>query len=230
MFLSSYGGNIPEMDDLLSPRRGFRTVMYFHTWFANKKKSHSRRDDAKRNLHHTRTIPEKLQNPEQWTDRKFTLKMLSIHAVAPVLHTFSFVGIQSCVDSYATFWQETMHVFSSYISRMLKDCRTEMLADAEKTSSAIKDSEGKDKSFKITRKGLLQFLKMFLLHSERLSPESGRVDFMKTRVGSFLTGVVFKTWTHWYAWSHCQRFPGPNVRVSCNCHRPYVRKLKRTRN
>lgn len=97
LHLSSNAADIPKTEDLLSLKRGPHTVMPCHISFANREDLNSCKNVGNRNLHHTKTVLEKLQNSKQIRDAESLLNMLSKHAVSPLLHPFSFVIIHPYV-------------------------------------------------------------------------------------------------------------------------------------
>lgn len=142
LLFSSYVADIPWTEDLLRLNRGFQTVMCCPICFAKSKNFNSCADAGNRNLQNTSTILENCQNLEVKRDAESTLSMLSMHVVAPVLHTFPFAGTHFCVDLYSRFRPEPMLVFRySQILEGLSDWRACRLWGP---SSAVKDSEKKE--------------------------------------------------------------------------------------
>lgn len=121
LILSSYVADLPESEDFLSLRGDSRTKISCDICFGNKMILTSCKDAGKRNLHHERPDLKKLSNVEETKDAEWILTMLSMHAVPPVLHTFSFVGIHSCDDLYSIFGPQQMHVLCSFFFRCMQN-------------------------------------------------------------------------------------------------------------
>lgn len=99
-------------------------------------------------------------------------------------------GIHSCVELYAIYKVEPMHVFSFVIDRMLKKCLVKMLNDPLRASSSVKNYHFCNKTCWQINREVLSSLNQLSILTKKISSRSGlRHYFSNGYPGLFITDV-----------------------------------------
>ena len=183
LVLASYVADIPESEDLVGVKRRVRT----------KKPCHRCLIPVERLSYCTREQPRSIKNTYNILNRgeesRHELEDLSMHSLPPVLSKFPHAGIHPCVDSYSIFRFEPLHNFSLGVSKLIKECASDLLRDEKRFTSNITKKDGTARSFSQVRKKILHTVNRFLQEVEQTSKGHGiHVDYSKGVVGPRLNG------------------------------------------
>lgn len=108
----------------------------------------------------------------------------------PILDSFPFAGIYLCVDLYAVFRPEPMHIFSLGIGKLIKKDFIHMLDDFELVPNAMKNGQHIAILEKHLRNCVPHRFNAILKNEVSIfSGDKRRSGFSKTKTRSYTTGV-----------------------------------------
>ena len=191
--LSSYIGDLPECEDMLSVKRNGNTISPCHRCIITKSQLPFNTNEPERSLSDSMELIGRLKNDEEG-ELFDELKGLSMLPIPPVFYEFPMVGLTPAVDIYAIFTFEPLHALSLGISRMLKECASRMLSDSSRFSSSLLTGNGDKRPFNTIRRTVLRAMNCFLSDVDRSSPGFNlRVDFSRRCSGGTLSGLFTET-------------------------------------
>ena len=188
IMLSSYIADLPEAEDMTGIKRGGNTAHPCHRCLVTKEEMPFSTRATKRNVQHTIELLKKVNLGCNESAEK--LKDLSMNEIPPVLFDFPFRELHPCLDTYAIFTVEPMHVLWIGLARTLKECIVNKLCDTLKKSSSICTTKGESRTYSSIKKSVLRMLNDFLAKVQKMSVGYGIVvDFSKGKHEGRLSGL-----------------------------------------